>query len=76
MAVTVNPIDEAFGNASSTCRAKPSMKSYWLPIRFVSDHDVGPAFVLVLNHGELVHCEKFVIFRFFVIEHTDEIAAD
>jgi hypothetical protein len=52
------------------------MKSYWLTIRFVSDHDVGTAFVLVLNHGELVHREKFVVFRFFVIEHTDEIAAD
>ena len=27
---TVKPMNDAFGNASRMCRAKPSMKSYWL----------------------------------------------
>ncbi len=30
MGVPVKPMNEAFGNASRRCRAKPSMKSYWL----------------------------------------------
>ena len=30
MGVPVKPMNEAFGSASRMCRAKPSMKSYWL----------------------------------------------
>ena len=30
MGVPVKPMNEAFGRASRRCRAKPSMKSYWL----------------------------------------------
>src|SRR3989304_4524675 len=30
MGVPVKPMNEAFGRASRMCRAKPSMKSYWL----------------------------------------------
>ncbi len=36
-------MNAAFGNASRMCRAKPSMKSYWLPVRFVgNDDNVAP----------------------------------